>query len=251
MNQDVIINIDYRESDLYQAFINKTEIQVSKINLQIGDIEIVFGQNKLIFERKTQNDLLSSIKDGRYKEQKTRMLSTYEPHKCCYIIEKTGATPGVIPGAIQGAIPEATPGATQGATDKYAIDSAMIHTMYRDKIHVLETNGVLETAELIIKIATRCQKNPDKFESGSSEGSQYIDCIKVKTKKSDNIDKTTCYLLQLCQIPGISKTIAKEIVKIYPTMKDFYNSEITLEKLRTVPMIGEKKAKIILEYMIR
>ena len=234
MNQDVIINIDYRESDLYEAFINKTEIQVSKINLQIGDIEIVFGQNKLIFERKTQNDLLSSIKDGRYKEQKTRMLSTYEPHKCCYIIEKTGATPG----------------ATPGVTNKYAIDSAMIHTMYRDKIHVLETNGVLETAELIIKIATRCQKNPDKFQSGSSETSQYIDCMKIKTKKSDNIDKTTCYLLQLCQIPGISKTIANEIVKIYPTMKDFYNSEITLEKLRTVPMIGEKKAKIILEYMI-
>jgi len=44
-------------------------------NLDIGDIIIYNGSYKLIIERKTINDLVSSIKDGRYREQKMRLLS--------------------------------------------------------------------------------------------------------------------------------------------------------------------------------
>jgi hypothetical protein len=38
-----------------------------------------------VYERKTMNDLLSSVKDSRYKEQKSRLLSNY---KNKYIIKQ-------------------------------------------------------------------------------------------------------------------------------------------------------------------
>jgi ERCC4-type nuclease len=236
------IHIDYRETDLYNylnSINTSNEFNINKINLEIGDIIIesvdIDKNIKLIFERKTINDLLSSIKDGRYKEQKLRMINTLEPHKCCYIIEKNLYNLNKLSEA-----------------DKNIIDSSLIHIMFRDKIHIIETNNIEETGNWILKIARRCNKNPQNFTNApmeSGDNIKYIDCLKVKTKKSENITKETCYLLQLCQIPGISKTIAKEIAKIYPSFKDFYNSELSLEKLKNIPMIGDKKAKIIFDYI--
>jgi len=236
------IYIDYRETDLYDYLSNKqigtntNDFKINKINLEIGDIQIEPDDKsfKLVFERKTISDLLSSIKDGRYKEQKTRMMSAFDTSKCCYIIENQLCSSNRL-----------------SEQDKYILDSAIIHTMFRDKIHVIETDNVQQTGNWIIKIATRCQKNPQNFSNDESENQnvKYIDCLKVKTKKSDNIDKNTCYLLQLCQIPGISKTIAKEIIKVYPTLKELYNSDVSIEKLKEIPMIGGIKAKLIHQYI--
>jgi crossover junction endonuclease MUS81 len=225
------ILIDYRENTLFDIINNKNinNININKQNLEIADIQICINDEyKLLFERKTMNDLLSSIKDGRYKEQKIRLINTAEPHKCCYIIESNYLS----------------------EHDKLIVESAIIHTMFRDKIHVICVNSINETAEWILKVATKCLKNPQKFLENPDPQNNYINCLKVKTKKSENIDKNTCYILQLCQIPGVSKSIALEISKIYPSLKEFYNSEITIEKLRNISLIGSKKAKIIYEYMI-
>ena len=66
---------------------NHIEISVEK--LDIGDITIKNGDNELlIIERKSLNDLASSIKDGRYEEQSYR-LSNYpiHNHNILYLIE--------------------------------------------------------------------------------------------------------------------------------------------------------------------
>ena len=41
----------------------------------------------LIIERKTLSDLASSVKDGRCKQQKIRLLNNFPKHKICYLIE--------------------------------------------------------------------------------------------------------------------------------------------------------------------
>ena len=41
----------------------------------------------MLGERKTTCDLYSSIRDGRYKEQKCRLLNNYDKRKILYIIE--------------------------------------------------------------------------------------------------------------------------------------------------------------------
>ena len=68
------IVIDNREAKLKEYFKGKENIQFE--NLDIGDIVFKLEEQIIfIIERKTINDLYCSIKDGRYKEQKNRMLS--------------------------------------------------------------------------------------------------------------------------------------------------------------------------------
>ena len=67
---------DYREHSIYNCLVKKIEsrknyenIVVEKTNLNIGDFVI----GRYIIERKTLSDLASSILDGRYKEQSSRL----------------------------------------------------------------------------------------------------------------------------------------------------------------------------------
>ena len=76
----IICKIDNRERDLIQSFINNN-IKIETQNLDIGDIQIIYiddsyvEHNLVVIERKTYDDLGASIKDGRYKEQKMRLLA--------------------------------------------------------------------------------------------------------------------------------------------------------------------------------
>lgn len=66
--------IDHRETFLIQR-LEGLDIVFSKQNLAIGDILIHFPENKkIIMERKTLADLWSSILDGRFREQRSRLL---------------------------------------------------------------------------------------------------------------------------------------------------------------------------------
>ena len=94
----MIIKIDIREHELIvqlQRLIALNDvfknIILEKINLPIGDI-IIFDPIKneeiIIIERKTINDLLASIKDGRYEEQSYRLNGiNVHNHNIIYLIE--------------------------------------------------------------------------------------------------------------------------------------------------------------------
>jgi len=64
----VEIVIDNREASLIEL------IKTAKVKqLHLGDIQFMYHGNVVcIIERKTMSDLLSSIKDGRAREQKAR-----------------------------------------------------------------------------------------------------------------------------------------------------------------------------------
>jgi len=92
----MIIKIDVRESELLQKIthlidtvpIYKDIIIKSEV-LPIGDIIIADEkEEKLIIERKSMSDLLSSVKDGRYEEQSYRLNgSPYHNHNIIYLID--------------------------------------------------------------------------------------------------------------------------------------------------------------------
>ena len=65
--------IDNREQELIKIL----DIPFERKNLLLGDI-VYANEDKeyIIIERKTINDLLSSIKDGRHREQKMRLMNT-------------------------------------------------------------------------------------------------------------------------------------------------------------------------------
>ena len=236
------IHIDYRESKLITELGLLLPSRIKTKNLELGDVLIVSTGKypfTLLFERKAGSDLESSIKDHRYSEQKKRILSIYPAHKCTYIIE---GIPGV------------------GENSNYMLNSAMVHTMYRDNMHIVNTANVHKTAEFIKTVYDRCIAHPEYFcercEDNLGKQSNYIENVKIKSRKIDNIDVNTCYLLQLCQIPGISHIIAKEIAAVYINMGCLVDAlrscETNSEKIKLlcrINMIATKKATKIVEYI--
>lgn len=95
----------------------------------------------LLFERKSLTDLLASIKDGRYEEQSHRIIHTsgLHPHNVIYVIE----------GAFS---------SLRNPADKKIILSAMTSLSYFKGFSVFRTMTVLETAELILAMATKLEK---------------------------------------------------------------------------------------------
>lgn len=86
---DILIQVDSRERDLYDLLKRQTDYPVSSTSLEIGDIMIITSEKPLlIIERKTLSDLASSNRDGRYREQRARLLSMKgQGISICYLLE--------------------------------------------------------------------------------------------------------------------------------------------------------------------
>ncbi len=80
--------IDSRELKLKEILIKKGIPFETKM-MNLGDIELNDGKRYLIIERKTFQDLQSSIRDSRFREQRSRLLlwRNEENQKCIYFIE--------------------------------------------------------------------------------------------------------------------------------------------------------------------
>jgi len=235
------IIIDNRETELYNDIIErdldkyKEKITITKEQLELGDIIIKIGDNPesiFVYERKTMNDMISSVKDGRYKEQKTRLISKFE--NINYIIEGTDVI------------------CSNNTHSQQLLTSIYYYSMYRDNINVLFTKNIKDTITLILLISTKMVDKPENFKKQSKEPIEYIDVCKIKSKKISNIDKDTCYLLQLSQIPTISKQLAKNIKEVYPNLKSLLailEDEKRIEILMKISGIGLNKANKIVEYL--
>uniref|UniRef100_A0A6C0J4Z5 ERCC4 domain-containing protein n=1 Tax=viral metagenome TaxID=1070528 RepID=A0A6C0J4Z5_9ZZZZ len=238
----LITEILSRDLDKYKEYID-----IKKEQLDLADVQIKYKNIFYVFERKTPTDLISSIKDGRYKEQKIRLLSNVPISNITYIIE----------------------GDTVVSHNKYnanILHGSYLHTMFRDNIRIIYTKNISETASFIMILCGKLLDNPDKFLNPSrvaididnNQGS-YIDCLKLKQKKIANIDINTCYIMQLSQIPNISSVIAKNIAAIYPTyreliyaldnIKDEENNKKRVILLTSIPKIGKEKALSILKFL--
>jgi len=245
----VLIIIDNRETKIYSEIINrdldkyKDKIIIQKEQLEIGDIHIKFNDITFIYERKTVNDLLASIKDGRYKEQKTRLLTlTSSLVNINYIIEGDTIT------------------SLKHSNNQKTLTSIYLNSIYRDKINVFFTSNICETVTFLLLLSTKMIDKPENFtnnDNNNNNKQEYIDICKIKTKKNANIDKDTCYLLQLSQIPSISKEIAKKIKEVYPNLSlliksliEQENKEKQIDLLSKINGIGKKKALIIIEYLL-
>ena len=142
------IIIDEREENLYykcDSLSNTMQsIMVYKEVLPIGDIEIKTVEDKpiLIIERKSLSDLLASIKDGRYEEQSYRLIhsSGYPSHCIVYVIE------GMI-------------SQFNNPKDKKLIYSAITSLHYFKGMSVFRTCNLQETAELIIYMSDKINRN--------------------------------------------------------------------------------------------
>jgi ERCC4-type nuclease len=221
--------LDERERDLFQQCksildANSTYVQLSKEVLPLGDIYVKTDEEKdvLIIERKTIADLLSSIKDGRYEEQSYRLLhsSGFPPHSILYIIE--------------GSITQ-----LRTLTERKIVYSAITSLNYFKGCSVHRTSSVSETAEFIIWMCEKIEKNllrsvlpyylHPHFSNTIATGEQSLQdndtnskepanyCTVVKKVKKDNVTPQNIGEIILCQIPGVSSVTAIAVMKKFST----------------------------------
>ena len=219
------IIIDNREKDLIQLFKINNIIHETK-NLEIGDIQFIVD-NEIIYiiERKTYNDLGASIRDGRYKEQKIRLLANNN-NNIFYIIEgdknkcKTLAYTGLL--------------------------GSIINMLFRDNIKIINSTDINETYKIITQIKEKY--NNGKFKKIDCDKSNYVSSI--KTNKKENLNKNLCSIIQLSVIPGVSKKIAEIIINKYESLSNLIEefkkndnlllADIELEKRKLGKVLSKK-----------
>lgn len=205
--------IDNREAKVKQYFENKPYVTLQ--NLDIGDF--IFKYNNEIvclIERKTISDLLASIKDGRYKEQKIRLQNCeIESHKIIYLIEGIKLS-------------------LWDLSDKVVL-SCITSTMIRDNFKVFRTTNITETIHFLDRIYTRLIDNPKRLLSTSDDKIVHVNYANtLKLRKKDNLTPQVCSILQLAQIPSISQNMADVILNKYGSIFNLCQAYNNIEDIK-------------------
>lgn len=193
--------LDTRESELIKLLENSTVKQ-----LPVGDIwigltpEEKVAEGALIIERKSIKDLEASILDGRYREQRGRILSYCQENKTqpIYILE--------------GALSSNT-----GRLQKKAIMKFINRLTLRYQIPVLQTESVQETAELIQALIEQWKEDPTALQR-TTELVKVTDGIHVQ-KKANAGDHKQFTISCLAQCPGVSVKMAEALVATFGSLK--------------------------------
>jgi ERCC4-type nuclease len=257
--------LDNRETKLIELIKASTEFKIpyTTENLQIGDI-IIRHQNtantqttyNIILERKCITDMIASIKDGRYKEQKIRLLAE--------VAKNNNTNQTIIAYILEGSQNE-----LRLPQDKTMLNGSIISSLFRDKIPLIRTYTLQETLNIITRLHERLSKDYTEFFTTNkttiiletqSKTTDYnfikeeenittkeINIANIQTINNNNNNdiinqdnqnnQNNLYLAsikkckknnitpklwnQMCymNIPGISSNIAIKISEIYPTIK--------------------------------
>ena len=205
----MVIKIDYRENKLIAAL---EPYPHTVENLLIGDVSIHLdsqpgnengnengNEPALIIERKTVSDMLASIKDGRYLEQKARLDASPVPnHNIIFIIE----------------------GPRTGVPN---LHSAVFSLLYYSGFSVLFTTSVSDTARIVSAFDKKLNKDPnkityycDKHSNIPKTSTEYAALL--KPEKKANVCRENAWIIMLQQLPFVSSTIATALMNQYGTI---------------------------------
>jgi len=141
--------IDHREK-IKQLILDKNLENTHCKNLDLGDYLFKLNEeNVIVVERKTIEDLASSIKDGRYREQKARLLQHFNKNQIIYVIE--------------GNLLNNNKSFNYNKVKKSTIYSSLINLGLRDGICMFHTNNSEETIELLENIYLKIKKQGNSF----------------------------------------------------------------------------------------
>ena len=173
--------IDAREHKLIELIksIPKFNIQYVIQQLQIGDIIIQYKMptgkpnNKInktnntdiinytfniIIERKYITDMIASVKDGRYKEQKIRLTAECVKPNIDILTNEISITndiTNIIHCKLACYIIEGLQSNLRMQQEKTILNGSIISSLFRDKLPILRTNTLQETLDIIIRLHDR------------------------------------------------------------------------------------------------
>ncbi len=215
MQYSMSIVLDTREHGLLTLFPGTSTQQ-----LPVGDCWINIASQEtpvLVIERKTTADFEASFLDGRYREQRTRLLAYCSQHKAkaLYILE----------GGLDG---------RRRSMERSALQKLIHRLLLRYGVSVLYTRTLEDTAETLKILASQLAEDPKVFE-GEQLG--YTDVMHI-TKKANKDDPKAfaCAALQGC--PGISAKSAGAIWEATGTWQKLLDSD---EKTLAEIKVGERR----------
>jgi ERCC4-type nuclease len=208
------ILIDNREHELITLFsIQQGQAQAQVAQLPVGDVWIGSPETNeyaVVAERKSVADLESSLKDGRYREQRTRLLAFCAEKKArpLYIIE----------------------GGLQHSYQKKTLWKVLNRLGMRYGVSVMQTVSIKETAELVEAIAQQLTEDKECFKA---ETLSYSDVTSFQ-KKANKDDPENFTLAVLQQCTGVSLDKAKALLTHFKSLIAIMQAgETTLAEVKT------------------
>jgi ERCC4-type nuclease len=226
----MIFEIDNREPSIIKEHFVNSKFKCNYKNLEQGDFIIRNSDSNeniiLLFERKTIDDLLASVKDSRYSEQCERYSQLGIPNnKIYYIIE------GNLDNLIKDSIEYKT------------VYSCIFSLSFKKEFSILLSDNIQHTITILDEFLLRIDKDNDKDKVYSTNK-----LIKKQTITKENIDS---YMLNL--VPGIGINTAKVILtcfdgKLYNLIYQLKtNYESVNEILSKITINSRKLSKKIIQ----
>lgn len=178
-------------------------MDVGDIQIRTKDADGEWTNVELIIERKEAKDLLASIKDGRYDEQKQRIMTLFAtngltPQKVYYMIED---------------FPEPTGYFAYDSQPRKCMWSAITNTTYRDKFNVFQTKNPAESAEWLNSLCNSVSKH---YTSARTDVTVELKVHEANLKKK-KVTPDDFLKHSLMLIKGVQDDVADAIAELYPT----------------------------------
>jgi len=203
----VVIFIDFREESNIKNIIKDLGVNAKEMDLKVGDY---ICSDRVCVERKTSDDFINSIIDGRIFKQAEELIDNFT--KPILIIEGNYF---------------------RESMNENAIKAALSSLILDYGISVITTKDEEDTAKTIYWLAKR-----EQTESQRPIG------IKGEKKPKD-IKKLQEHIIS--GFPGVSTKISKRILEKFKTIKRFSNT--TEEELTKVDGVGKSLAKKLVKLM--
>jgi ERCC4-type nuclease len=190
--------VDVRERDLIPLLSAAPQHEAKQ--LPVGDIWIGLSGEQiqaggLVIERKRTDDLEASILDGRYREQRTRLLS--------YCQQTKGRPVYIIEGLLD---------RFHARLSEKALLKHITRLSIRYGVAVFQTASLQETARLCLLFQEQLAEDSRVFELQGGEAVAYSSTIQV-TRKGNREDPAIFASAVLQQVPGVSHAIASAILE--------------------------------------
>jgi len=206
---DILLRVDHREPHHLKQFLGDSAKQKTELlNLAAGDFELVdvsTGKILLLVERKEVEDLCSSLADGRFDSQKSKLSATVDidtPHPIAYVIE----------------------GSYQGHEKENAINTVVLTTRFRDGFFVLRTKNLKDTAKTVLRICELFARGKMVPLSEDELHKRYIASRSAHRGGGQFSNNDEWWTVSLGQIPGIGPQAARTIASKYPTVRSLLDA---------------------------
>ena len=213
---DANVTVDKREYLLIETFQEKGASGHIVRSLPLGDVQCTYNDGTgWLLERKTAFDFAASLRDGRFFEQRSRLLNA-KGFRAVFVIE----------------------GDMRQSTMHAHMLAAMAGIERNDRAQVYRTWDTHETFNLICVLIGKLQAPPppaDAIPSGIAPPE-----TTTSKRKRDSSPRTACKRMLMC-VPSISENIAGRLVDEFGTLSSLQRALANETPFRQIALPGGKR----------